>query len=80
MGHRTRTPEVPQQAIGSPGVVAWRKRQLERAGFGNPLAAKLAADRRVDLHALLELVDRGCAPALAGRILAPLDARWLERP
>lgn len=27
----------------------------------------------VDLHALLELVDRGCAPELAVRIVAPLE-------
>jgi hypothetical protein len=27
----------------------------------------------VDLHQLLELVDRGCPPELAVRILAPLD-------
>ncbi|WP_344257069.1 hypothetical protein [Terrabacter carboxydivorans] len=28
---------------------------------------------RVDLHALLELVDAGCPPELAARILSPLD-------
>jgi hypothetical protein len=33
----------------------------------------VAVDNRYDLHALLELVDRGCPPALAARILAPLD-------
>jgi hypothetical protein len=27
----------------------------------------------MDLHALLGLVDRGCPPDLAARILAPLD-------
>jgi hypothetical protein len=27
----------------------------------------------VDLHALLDLVDKGCPPQLAARILAPLD-------
>lgn len=32
----------------------------------------LAADSRFDLHALLELVDRGCPPMLAVRIVAPL--------
>jgi hypothetical protein len=55
------------------GVAAWRRRRLERAGFEPRLADALAADRRTDLHALLELVDRGCPPALAARILAPLD-------
>jgi hypothetical protein len=33
----------------------------------------LANDRRFDLHAVLELVDRGCPPELAARILAPLN-------
>jgi hypothetical protein len=55
------------------GVVAWRRRRLERAGFDPQLADTLASDRRRDLHALLELVDRGCPPPLAARILAPLD-------
>ena len=43
------------------------------AGFEHQLAGSLAADGAVDLHALLELVDRGCPPELADRILAPLD-------
>ena len=51
----------------------WRRRRLTAAGFGERLAAELAADPRVDLHALLELVDAGCAPPLAARILAPLE-------
>jgi hypothetical protein len=54
-------------------VVAWRRRRLERAGFPAALARSLAADRRTDLHALLDLVDRGCPPGLAARILAPVD-------
>jgi hypothetical protein len=56
------------------GIVPWRRRQLERAGFERALAETLACDRRTDVHALLELVDRGCPPPLAARILAPLDA------
>jgi hypothetical protein len=54
-------------------VVSWRRAQLAEAGFPLPLASRVARDGRYDLHALLELVDRGCAPALAVRILAPLD-------
>ena len=54
-------------------VLSWRRDQLARAGFPLPLASRLARDGRYDLHALLELVDRGCAPVLAVRILAPLD-------
>jgi hypothetical protein len=63
-----------QQKIGADteGVIAWRSRRLQRAGFDPALANSLARDRRSDLHALLELVDRGCPPALAARILAPL--------
>ena len=53
--------------------MAWRRGRLERAGFDPPLADVLAADRRTDVHALLELVDHGCPPALAARILAPLE-------
>jgi hypothetical protein len=34
----------------------------------------VANDSRYDLHALIELVERGCDPQLAVRILAPLDA------
>ncbi len=55
------------------GLVAWRRRRLERAGFQAALAERLASDRQFDLHAVLELIDRGCPPELAARILAPLD-------
>jgi hypothetical protein len=54
-------------------VVGWRRAQLAEAGFPLSLAAHVARDGRYDLHALLELVDRGCAPELAVRILAPLE-------
>jgi hypothetical protein len=60
-------------------VVAWRRRRLLDAGFGADLAAALAADRRTDLHALLELVERRCPPALAARILAPADDEAVAR-
>ena len=62
----TRTPED--------GVVDWRRRMLVRAGFAPPLAQTLARDARYDLHALIELTERGCPPELAGRILAPLGS------
>jgi hypothetical protein len=54
-------------------VVAWRRGRLLAAGFSRDMAARLAGDCRVDLHALPELTDRGCPPPLATRILAPLD-------
>ena len=54
-------------------VPQWRREQLARSGFPLPLAARLARDGRYDLHALIELVERGCRPDLAVRILAPLE-------
>jgi hypothetical protein len=54
-------------------VVAWRRQQLSAAGFDTPTAEALARNPSVDLHALLHLVDRGCPPWLAARILAPLE-------
>ena len=54
-------------------VTAWRQAQLVEAGFPEELAYALAADGRYDLHALIELVERGCLPELASRILAPLE-------
>ena len=57
----------------SGAVIGWRRGRLVAAGFAPELAARLAADCRIDLHAVLELIDRGCPPALAARILAPLD-------
>jgi hypothetical protein len=54
-------------------VVGWRHGRLVAAGFALDLAARLAGDCRIDLHAVLELIDRGCPPVLAARILAPID-------
>ena len=51
----------------------WRRRRLVAAGFDAPLAAWVAYSG-IDLHELLVLVDRGCPPHLAARILAPLDS------
>ena len=55
-------------------VVAWRRQQLVDTGFPPPLATRVAEDVRYDLHALIELVERGCRAELAVRILAPLDS------
>lgn len=53
-------------------VRTWRLCWLLEAGFDEDLAESLATTPAVDLHAVLELVDRGCPPDLAARILAPL--------
>ena len=55
------------------GTVRWRREQLVESGFPLALAAAVAADPRYDLHALIELLERGCPPELAVRIVAPLD-------
>ena len=54
-------------------LVAWRRELLVEAGFPSSLAVRLACDARWDLHALIDLVERGCPPLLAVRVLAPLD-------
>jgi hypothetical protein len=54
-------------------VVRWRCEQLVEAGFPLLLAARVAKNAHYDLHALIELVERGCHPDLAVRILAPLE-------
>lgn len=63
----------PAQSAGLPAdVVAWRVRRLREAGFSVALTERLAV-QRVDLHALLQLVDASCPPELAARILSPVD-------
>jgi hypothetical protein len=54
-------------------VESWRLCRLLEAGFPAETARRLAADRRFDLHALLELVDHGCPPLLAVRIVEPVE-------
>jgi hypothetical protein len=54
-------------------VIEWRREQLTGAGFAPPTARRIAGDTRYDLHVLIELVERGCPPELAVRILAPLE-------
>jgi hypothetical protein len=66
-------PVTHRHEIEERQIVAWRRRQLTGAGFSLPLAARLADDARYDLHALIELTERGCAPELAVQILAPLE-------
>jgi hypothetical protein len=58
---------------GGDEVGRWRREQLVHSGFPPQLANQLARDRRYDLHALIELVERGCAVELAVRIMAPLE-------
>jgi hypothetical protein len=68
-GHPRRTPYVADD------VLHWRSEVLRRAGCDTALAWELAGDGDVDLHDVPNLIDRGCPPPLAARILAPLDRR-----
>jgi hypothetical protein len=54
-------------------VARWRREQLLDSGFPGSLASALAVDSRYDLHELIRLVERGCPPGLAARILAPAE-------
>jgi hypothetical protein len=66
---RTRTPE---------DIAAWRAERLRAARFPAPLAEQVARNASYELPALLELIDRGCPPELAVRILAPLSGQVPE--
>jgi hypothetical protein len=50
-------------------IERWRAEELERAGYEPRAAGRLAVRHDVDLHFAVELLNRGCAPALALRIL-----------
>ena len=56
-------------------VFRWRREQLVGSGFAPALAARVAENTDYDLHALIELVERGCPPELAVRILAPVEEK-----
>jgi hypothetical protein len=66
----TRTGLQPRPA---PDLLAWRRGQLVLSGFPPELAERVAGHGSFDLHALIELAERGCPPELATRILSPLD-------
>jgi hypothetical protein len=50
-------------------VRAWRFEALYRCGYESDAAVVLAAKVEVDLHEAVDLIRRGCPPALAARIL-----------
>jgi hypothetical protein len=50
-------------------VVRWRAAELERGGYPPEAAARVAARHDVDLHRAVELLERGCSPELALKIL-----------
>ena len=54
-------------------MARWRREQLAEAGFTRSLALRVANDPNYDLHALIDLVEQGCPPELAVRILGALE-------
>jgi hypothetical protein len=62
---------VPAEPGGD--LTAWRRELLLRAGVDADLAGGIASDCAMDLHAMIELLERGCPPGFAARILAPFD-------
>jgi hypothetical protein len=63
----------PADGLSPDGEVAsWRSRQLRASGFDPELTGVITRDCRYALHGLIELVNEGCRPELAARILAPL--------
>jgi hypothetical protein len=50
-------------------IEQWRSEELRRAGYGKRDADRLAARLDVDLHLAVELLERGCSPEIALRIL-----------
>jgi hypothetical protein len=62
-------PTTGQEAIGhdESRVHNWRVSQLERLGISQPLA-EIFADH-IDWHQIARLVQRGCPPSLALRIV-----------
>ena len=50
-------------------VERWRAETLERAGYDSVSALSLAGRPDIDLHHAIELVEQGCPPAVAVKIL-----------
>ena len=61
--------EIPLWNENEPArVESWRLHILLEAGYPVPLAVRIAVSE-VDLHHAVELVRRGCSPAVAAEIL-----------
>jgi hypothetical protein len=50
-------------------IEAWRAEELQRAGYDQVSAEKLAVRHDVDLHVAADLIRRGCSLELALDIL-----------
>ena len=63
------TAELLRARANDDEVVAWRREQLTRAGCRHFEAEVLARELKVDLHAAVELLQRGCPSQIALNIL-----------
>lgn len=72
LGMETSPSPVPVPVTKPNSLFSWRFHRLIASGFDHCLGEEVAQSD-VDLHELLALLDRGCTPALAVRILAPID-------
>lgn len=70
---KRQSPDTPPGPQDADAVVRWRLVELLQYSFPQALAERVAEDHRYDLHELIELVEDGCSPALAVRILSPLE-------
>jgi hypothetical protein len=61
--------EIPVTESEHERVERWRAEALERAGYSREAAAQLAARPDVDLHRAIDLLQNGCPPETALRIL-----------
>jgi hypothetical protein len=61
--------EIPVSEPEHQRVERWRAEALERAGYSPDAAAALAARLDIDLHHAIGLLENGCPPDTALRIL-----------
>ena len=72
MGNKEKTmaaAEVQIEETESVRVQQWRAEELEKVGYDPISAVELAARPDVDLHLAIRLVQQGCPPETALRIL-----------
>ena len=50
-------------------IERWRRDALERAGYPAEAAKQIARRHDIDLHEAIGLLERGCTPELAVKIL-----------
>jgi len=60
---------VQPQETEQQRIERWRAEMLERAGYDAEQAAELAARHDIDMHSAAGLLEQGCPPDIALRIL-----------